>query len=73
MIPADAVAYINAFYGQGVGPILLDDVSCTGAESRLLSCPYYSNTTDCSHSEDAGVHCNRTCKPATHSLYSMND
>ena len=58
----DAVAYTNAHYGQGTGPILLDDVSCTGTESRLVSCPYDSNTADCSHLEDAGVRCNNTCK-----------
>ena len=60
--PLDAVAYTNAFYGQGAGLVLLDDVSCTGTESRLVGCPYDSNTVDCSHSEDAGVHCNNTCK-----------
>ena len=60
--PVDAVAHINAYYGQGTGPILLDDVSCTGTEGRLVSCPYDSNTADCSHSEDAGVRCNNSCK-----------
>ena len=60
----DAVARINAYYGQGTGPILLDDVSCTGTESRLISCTYDSNTADCSHSEDAGVRCNNTRKPS---------
>ena len=58
----DAVAYTNAFYGQGTGPILLDDVSCTGTESRLVNCTYDSNTADCNHLEDAGVRCNNTCK-----------
>ena len=58
----DAVAYTNAYYGQGTGLILFDDVSCTGTESRLVNCTYDSNTANCSHSEDAGVRCNNTCK-----------
>ena len=41
------------------GPILLDNVGCLGTESSLLECSHlgigvYPN---CSHYEDAGVHC----------------
>ena len=53
----DATAFSNAYFGQGILPILLDDVSCLGSESQLLDCSYDSNTADCSHSEDAGVSC----------------
>ena len=52
-----AVARINAYYGQGTAPILLDNVGCSGTESRLIDCTYDSNTTDCSHSDDAGARC----------------
>ena len=41
----------------GSGPIHLDNVQCSGSESRLLNCPYDSHTLDCSHAEDAGVLC----------------
>ena len=59
---ADAIARGSAFFGQGTAhPILLDDVACTGNESRLFDCPYTSNH-NCGHSEDVGVVCNRTCK-----------
>ena len=52
----DAVARTNAFYGQGSGPINVDDPACTGNESRLLDCAF-SPIHNCAHSEDAGVDC----------------
>ena len=51
------VAFSSAQYGQGSGPILIDDIACTGTETSLQSCTYDSNTEDCSHAEDAGVRC----------------
>lgn len=53
-----AIARTNAAFGQGNGPILLDDVTCTGLESRLFDCPSRGlEVEDCAHSEDAGVVC----------------
>ena len=57
----DAVVRGSAFYGQGTGLILLDDVACDGNESRLVDCQYTANH-NCVHGEDVGVQCNRTCK-----------
>lgn len=51
-----ARAFLFAFFGEGNGPIYLDDVACTGTESRLLSC-LYNRVHSCSHGEDAGVRC----------------
>ena len=57
---ADAVAYSNARYGQGTGPIWLDNLACTGVEYNLTNCSYDADTSDCRHFEDAGVLCNTT-------------
>ena len=47
-----------AHFGEGNGPIWLDDVSCTGSESELLECPHNGiGSHDCDHFEDASVRC----------------
>ncbi|XP_063971489.1 uncharacterized protein LOC129281473 isoform X4 [Lytechinus pictus] len=54
----DGTAYQSAYFGQGTGNIILDNVQCVGTETDLVSCP--SNgllNHNCGHSEDAGVQC----------------
>lgn len=54
----DAVAVYT--FTAGTGSIHLDNLQCTGRESRLIDCPHRGvGIHDCSHSEDAGVHCVR--------------
>lgn len=55
-----AMAYSDAFFGQGTGSIYLNNVECVGNESRLSDCPNpgVNMLGMCSgHSEDAGLRC----------------
>jgi hypothetical protein len=46
----------------GTGAIHLDDIHCTGRESRLIDCPHSGvGVHNCIHFEDAGVRCVRPC------------
>ena len=47
--------YRQAHFGEGTGPIWLDDVFCVGNESLLIQCS--NGDVNCDHSEDAGVTC----------------
>ena len=45
-------------YGQGVGPIFLEYVHCSGFEESLLDCDHNGlGLSTCGHWEDAGVVC----------------
>ena len=48
------------YYGGGSGPILLDNIKCTGNESYIWECSHngwYVYRLTCFHSDDAGVDC----------------
>ncbi|XP_030060559.1 deleted in malignant brain tumors 1 protein-like [Microcaecilia unicolor] len=48
----------NAFFGQGRGRIILNNVQCGGNEAHLWQCPNSGSfSSACSHAEDAGVEC----------------
>lgn len=60
-------------FGIGVGAIFLDDLRCTGTETRLLDCPSAGlGRHNCGHFEDVAVSCNRTETPGTELLSLYN-
>lgn len=58
--PASGVAraWTQAYFGEGSGPVLLDEVRCTGNELAIEECPKRPwGEHNCGHGEDAGVSC----------------
>uniref|UniRef100_A0A8C5RWF5 Serine protease 12 n=1 Tax=Laticauda laticaudata TaxID=8630 RepID=A0A8C5RWF5_LATLA len=53
-----AKSWSQAYFGEGLGPVLLDEVRCTGNELSIEQCLKSSwQEHNCGHKEDAGVSC----------------
>ena len=55
-----AVAFANAHFGSGTGPLLLNILGCTGTEAGLLSCYHRGIGVigyNCTHRDDVGIRC----------------
>ncbi|XP_053371224.1 scavenger receptor cysteine-rich type 1 protein M130-like [Clarias gariepinus] len=51
-------AHQSAHFGQGSGPIWMDNVGCFGNESTITQCTHRGfGTHNCNHGKDAGVIC----------------
>ncbi|XP_062366447.1 lysyl oxidase homolog 2 [Cinclus cinclus] len=46
------------FFPQGMGPIHLNEIDCTGFEKSLTDCKFNTESQGCNHEEDAAVRCN---------------
>ncbi|XP_035692465.1 deleted in malignant brain tumors 1 protein-like [Branchiostoma floridae] len=50
--------HYSAYFGQGSGPVWMDDLRCSGTESSLQYCSHNGwGNGNCGHDEDIGVDC----------------
>ena len=61
-----ATNFSSSYFGQGTGPIFMDNVQCGSSDTALLACTYDPNTSEDNHGEDAGVRCGGGCFTAIH-------
>ncbi|XP_053399313.1 deleted in malignant brain tumors 1 protein-like [Mercenaria mercenaria] len=60
---SDIEAFQQAYFGQGIGRIVLDDLQCYGDESSIDQCRSSGwMHENCGHGEDAGVSCHTTVR-----------
>lgn len=50
----------EAHFGEGTGPIVMDNVRCIGTETNIAQCSHKEWAVhDCNHREDVGIMCYR--------------
>ncbi|XP_030057673.1 lysyl oxidase homolog 2 [Microcaecilia unicolor] len=51
-------ALTGAKLGQGMGPIHMNEIQCSGLEKSITDCSFNIQSQGCNHEEDAAVRCN---------------
>lgn len=59
LIHTGSVYLLGAYFGQGTGPIVLDNMLCVGTEPRIYDCASSNGVINpvCNHARDASVRC----------------
>ena len=57
--PGAEFTYELAEFGEGSGIIQIRNVECDGTETDIRDCPFNTDTSNCTHAQDAGVRCLR--------------
>lgn len=56
-MPTDSTALTGAALGQGTGQIHLVNLQCVGNEDGIANCSYSTDTSSCTHMQDAALRC----------------
>ena len=56
--PRGKIAFLGGHFGQGSGPILIDEIGCNGQESSPFHCSHRGlGVSNCFHQHNASVRC----------------
>lgn len=60
ILDSSAIKYDGAYFGEGQGEILMDNVDCSGKENDIAECSFSGwGNHNCGHSKDVSVKCNK--------------
>ena len=70
---AVAILESTSVFGRGIGPFVLDDVECSGAESSLSECSHPGfRVHNCFRYQEAGVSCREGTHPPKEKTFSIH-
>ncbi len=68
--PVGAMAITDGTFGVGEGAIHFDNLACIGSETSVFDCVVDTDTSDCSHVQDAGIICSLNSECMYRSIYN---